>query len=106
MLIPVFPEEGLPPTHLAQMEGALRDFHRKVLAEAETKIRDDHPDLNVATRLEEGRPSAIIVDAAQEEDVDLIVIGSRGMGGITGWVLGSTSRGVVDACTKPVLVVK
>ncbi|MHA2163880.1 MAG: universal stress protein [Candidatus Thorarchaeota archaeon] len=32
--------------------------------------------------------------------------GSIGLGGITGWILGSTSRKVVDQCTKPVFVVK
>jgi nucleotide-binding universal stress UspA family protein len=33
-------------------------------------------------------------------------MGSRGVGGITGWILGSTSRRVVDSCTKPILIVK
>ncbi len=50
--------------------------------------------------------SSTIVNAAEEYDADLIVIGSRGIGGITGWILGSTSRNVVESCTKPILVVK
>jgi len=54
----------------------------------------------------EGRPSATIVDEAEKNEMDLIVIGSRGLGGITGWILGSTSRRIVESCTKPVLVVK
>ena len=41
----------------------------------------------------------------QEVDVDLIVMGSRGMGGIVGF-LGSTSQHVVEACTKPLIIVK
>ena len=59
----------------------------------------------IETRLEEGRSSDVIVEVAQEEDVDLIVMGSRGMSGIVGF-LGSTSRHVVEACTKPILIVK
>ena len=36
----------------------------------------------------------------------LIPMGSRGIGGITGFILGSTSRGVVDYYKKPVLIIK
>ena len=64
------------------------------------------PDIKVETRLEEGRPADVIVEIAKDEDVYLIVMGSRGLGGITGWVLGSTSRHVIETCTKPVLIVK
>ena len=54
----------------------------------------------------EGRPSSTIVEEAESRDVNLIMMGSRGLGGITGWILGSTSRKVVDQCTKPILIVK
>ena len=43
---------------------------------------------------------------ANTENVDLIVMESRGLGGISGWVLGSTSRRVVETCEKPILIVK
>jgi nucleotide-binding universal stress UspA family protein len=56
--------------------------------------------------LREGRPSATIVDVAEKDGYDLIVMGSRGIRGITSWILGSTSRGVVDSCKKPVLIIK
>ncbi|MDP2901210.1 MAG: universal stress protein, partial [Candidatus Bathyarchaeota archaeon] len=56
--------------------------------------------------LQEGRPSALIVGEADRLGVSLIVMGSRGLGGITGWILGSTSRQVVDQCTKAILIVK
>lgn len=84
---------------LEQYKKAIIESHQRVLTEASTKIKDDHPDIKVETRLEEGRPADVIVETAREEDVDLIVMGSRGLGGITGWVLGSTSRHVVEACT-------
>ncbi len=64
-----------------------------------------HLEIEVETRLEKGRSSDVIVETAREEDVDLIVMGSRGMGDIVGF-LGSTSRHVVEACTKPILFVK
>ena len=41
-----------------------------------------------------------------EEDFDLIVIGSRGMGAIKEFFLGSTSNYVMHKSKKPVLIVK
>jgi len=54
----------------------------------------------------EGRPSANIVDVAEKKGYDLIAMESRGIGGIKGWIFGSTSCRVVDFCTTPVLIIK
>lgn len=112
VMMPVFPDEGFgaAPVAAAQDMGDYQDRMKKVygqsLKEAKEDIKKHYPDLKVVTNLMEGRPSATIVDEAENSDVDLIVIGSRGLGGITGWILGSTSRRIVESCTKPVLVVK
>jgi nucleotide-binding universal stress UspA family protein len=84
----------------------MKEMYKKALDEAVMHIKEEFPDLKFETILIEGRPSATIVEQADKNDVDLIVIGSRGLGGISGWILGSTSRRVVDSCTKPVLIVK
>jgi nucleotide-binding universal stress UspA family protein len=47
-----------------------------------------------------------VVGAADTIDADLIVVGSRGLGGLRGAVLGSVSRGVVRRANRPVLVVR
>jgi nucleotide-binding universal stress UspA family protein len=47
-----------------------------------------------------------IVDYAEHENVDLIIIGSRGRSGFKKLLLGSTASGVVTYTTCPVLVVK
>jgi nucleotide-binding universal stress UspA family protein len=47
-----------------------------------------------------------IVDYAEHENVDLIVIGSRGRSGFKKLLLGSTASGVVTYASCPVLVVK
>ena len=65
-----------------------------------------HKELKVNKLLERGNPAKIIVETAGDEGVDLIILGNRGTGGIVTWMLGSTSRNVVEACTVPVLVVK
>lgn len=83
-----------------------QSFFNDVLTDAEEMVRSRHADIKVSTILMKGRPSAIIVDVAEKEECDMIIIGSRGMGGITGLVLGSTSHRVVDSCIKPVMIVK
>jgi nucleotide-binding universal stress UspA family protein len=54
------------------------------------------------TRVELRPPLAAIVDAA--EQADLVVMGSRGLGAISGAVLGSLSHRVMAAVSTPVLV--
>ena len=53
-----------------------------------------------------GRPQQIIVDTAKVKDIDLIVIGSRGLSGVKGLFLGSVSHDVVRIAKQPVLVVR
>ncbi len=55
--------------------------------------------------LEETNPGAQIVAYAQENKCDLIVMGSRGLGGLRG-ILGSVSSLVLREADMPVLVVK
>jgi nucleotide-binding universal stress UspA family protein len=112
VMMPVFPDEGFgaaPITaaqDMSEYQDKMKEIYASSLREAEEDINEAFPDIVVTTKLMEGRPSAIIVEEAEEEHIDLIVIGSRGIGGITGWILGSTSRRVVESCTKPILVVK
>lgn len=57
-------------------------------------------------RAEWGDPAATICRVAQEEGMDVVVVGSRGLGEITGLVLGSVSNRIVHRCVTPVLVVR
>jgi len=53
-----------------------------------------------------GSPAPRIVAYADSVGADLIVVGSRGHGGITSAVLGSVSRAVLAQTRLPVLVVR
>jgi nucleotide-binding universal stress UspA family protein len=112
VMIPIFPDEGYGAVPLsaakdmAQYQDKMRELYQNVLREAEEKLREEYPGVKFESILKEGRPSATIVEQAESDGFDIIVMGSRGIGGYTGWILGSTSRRVVDSCTKPILVVK
>jgi nucleotide-binding universal stress UspA family protein len=63
-------------------------------------------DLTVETHVVCDRAANAILDRAAADDVDLIVLGSRGHGAIESAVLGSVSGEVVDHSPKPVLVAR
>jgi len=107
--IPVIPGDaysGVPVQSHYDFLDHVAELYKKALDEAEKQIKGLYPDLKVEAVMTEGRPSKVIADEAENRKVDLIVVGNRGLGGISGWILGSTSRRVVDLCTKPILVVK
>ena len=53
-----------------------------------------------------GHPVDQVVRHAGKMDVDLVIMGSRGKGGLSDVTLGTTSRRVLRRCSKPVLVVR
>ncbi len=53
-----------------------------------------------------GEPVEKITELAEELDVDLVVIGSRGLGTVRRLTTGSVSEGVVRDALRPVLVVR
>jgi nucleotide-binding universal stress UspA family protein len=85
---------------------SIKDYHIRVLEKAKELMKSDYPNVMYEAVLTEGRPSNEICRTARSHEVDLIVMGNNGRGGITGWVLGSTSKAVVDSCTRPILIVK
>ena len=67
-------------------------------------IRESHPDLEIEVKVIEGRPSAALVEASI--GASLLVLGSRGLGGFTGLLLGSTSKEVLRDSESPVIVTR
>jgi len=53
-----------------------------------------------------GDPASAIVEAAEEENVDLIVLGTHGRTGLTRLLMGSVAENVVRKAKCPVLTVK
>jgi nucleotide-binding universal stress UspA family protein len=60
----------------------------------------------VETRLLDGDPAPEILRYAEENAIDLIISGSRGLGGLKGLFLGSVSHKLIEGAACPCLVVK
>ncbi len=88
------------------LDKAYTAYHLGVLEEAKQTLRSKFPDVPVNTQLKKGNVALKIVEASEDEDVDLIIVGSRGHSGLSSLLLGSVSNYVVNHCKKPVLVVK
>ncbi len=54
----------------------------------------------------EGDPGASVIDAAEAEGADLIIVGSHGRGRVGRLLLGSVSSHVVDHARMPVMVIR
>lgn len=55
---------------------------------------------------ETGSPAVVILDYAEKKNIDVIIMGSRGLGVVRGVLLGSVSQYIVEQAKCPVLVVK
>ncbi|GGN48462.1 universal stress protein [Streptomyces albiflavescens] len=81
-----------------------RDEAGPVLAAAVSRVRDRRPDLPVMASAFEGRAVDALLRAGR--GADLTVVGTRGLGGITGRLLGSVSLRLAAHTRSPLLVVR
>jgi nucleotide-binding universal stress UspA family protein len=63
-------------------------------------------DADLSTAVEVGRPARVIVEYADEGDVDHVVMGSHGRSGVSRVLLGSVAETVARRSTVPVTVVR
>ncbi|PSQ23605.1 universal stress protein UspA, partial [Halobacteriales archaeon QS_9_67_17] len=71
------------------------------------EARDAAPEsVTLETATEMGQPARTIVDYADDNDIDEIVIGSHGRQGISRVLLGSVAENVVRRADMPVTVVR
>ena len=74
------------------------------LVEQVATLQSSYPDVQVETVVDWRRPTVALLE--RSEGAQLLVVGSRGRGALKGFVLGSTSRVMVQHATCPVLVTK
>jgi nucleotide-binding universal stress UspA family protein len=82
------------------------DAQRRVEASLEGALHDAIPDpggVEIERRLVEGTAAAALVEESRE--ADLLVVGSRGLGGFRGLLLGSVGQQVAHHAACPVVIV-
>lgn len=95
-LNPEYPVNHQYLTHrMSEATEQLADFKQRAL----------HRGIAVSTRIATGIPSEEIHAAAQAEDSDLIIVGTRGKSGLAHVLLGSTAERVIRTAPCPVLAV-
>lgn len=84
---------------------AMRELGRQMLRHAEERARNTGVE-DVERHLLHGDAADAIVELAQQQNAELIVIGTRGIGGLRGRLMGSVSGEVMKHTRKNTLVVR
>ncbi|MER5913556.1 universal stress protein [Streptomyces sp. NPDC001982] len=94
------------PIAQAPLLGAETHQHwtERVPRETADGLRLRHPGVEVTTEQITGTPGEVL--AAQARDAEMLVLGSRGLGGIGGFMVGSVSLSVVAHAERPVVLVR
>jgi nucleotide-binding universal stress UspA family protein len=96
-------------------ESAAMHEYKRIIAEHEAANRSHLDDLlqavtargvSAGQRLVDGFPDTGLVEAAEEEDVSLVAIGTHGRTGVTRFLLGSVAERVVRLSGRHVLVAR
>ncbi|MFC8900153.1 universal stress protein [Streptomyces cinereoruber] len=82
----------------------VESWAEELLARTAAALRERRPGLPVATRLLPPDPVAGLVAAARE--ADLLVLGSRALGGVGGYLVGSVGMTVAGRVEVPVVLVR
>ncbi|RAJ59989.1 nucleotide-binding universal stress UspA family protein [Streptomyces sp. Amel2xB2] len=76
----------------------------KITGEVAEELARRHPELRTTITMVAGRPSRVLTDLSHR--TGLLVLGSRGLSGAVGYVMGSTALGTVAHAVCPVVLVR
>ena len=90
--------------HVGQITNYAQQQCSLYLHDVEQQLRE--PGLKVRAESRLGNPAEQIVDYAEKNEVDLIVMASHGRSGPSRWALGSVAEKVFRATCVPILMVR
>jgi nucleotide-binding universal stress UspA family protein len=82
----------------------LRDVAESVAARAEREVEAEG--LEVVTHAREGDPAHVILEVADDQNADLIVVGARGLTGFRRFLLGSVSSKLAHHAHCSLMIVR
>ncbi len=94
---------GIWGGEIAEHEEAIEEYGEKVTAEAKRRIDESSIEGEIAMVPKRGTEA--LVDAADERDARMIVVGSYGDSPLKGVILGSTPNKLLHLADRPILVV-
>jgi len=96
------------PDRLSEIQQAIMDEYSKQGMATLTQVKDNLAAyaLNITTGIAVGQPADEILKKIKETECNLVVMGSRGLGEIKGYLMGSVSNRVTRYAGCPVLVVR
>lgn len=97
----LYAEGMVPPQELFD---ELQTETMETVEAARTIAHEVAPDIKIGYTIAEGSPIDMLLEMSS--DVTMIVMGSRGLGGLSGMVMGSVSAAVVSHAKCPVVVVR
>ena len=89
-----------------EYQEALDKKAETILSYYTTALEKEAPLISVEAMVKGGHPAELIVATAKEEDVSMILVGSRGQRAGERLFMGSVSREVANTADRPVLIVK
>ena len=105
--VPMVPAPtGLVPPSV-EVVGDLTELREDAASLVETMVREiaaDAADVEIRPLTVEDKPVRALLDAAERNDAQMIVVGSRGHGGFVSLLIGSTSDQVARHATCPVVI--
>jgi nucleotide-binding universal stress UspA family protein len=99
---PIFSEPAVV-LNIAELERRVYESGKAVLEKMEAEGRA--AGVTVESRLLSGPAAEMMAEAAQADDVDFVVVGSRGRTLVGSILLGGTAHRLAHICKKPVLIV-
>ena len=91
---------------LVDLAVASRGYGEERLASLVSRAQASDPQASITGRLLEGRPSAVLLEAAAAAQAQMLVVGARGVGRFDGLLLGSVGLHAVTNAPCPVVVVR
>ncbi|MEU4498554.1 universal stress protein [Streptomyces sp. NPDC023998] len=76
----------------------------RIPRETADELRLRHPDVEITADQVAGRPGTVLPDEAR--DAELLVLGSRGLSGVAGFMVGSVGMAAVAHTERPVVLVR